>query len=147
MSKNEVKNRIEKAILVSAEKQINSIDSTVENMVTRAIGSLLGISNSWGRAEIDHCNGRSSILTSIIEEKARRQVEKIVSTFKFDENDKEVLLAFQKEYKEQLKRRISWHAENEAKRIAEIIIKKFTDRELEKIGFEKDDTEKAKVSY
>ena len=143
----EARKKIEVAVRKVTEEQLSKLDSTIENMMKQMIASLLGLSYSWGKAEVDHCNGRNSILTTIIEEKARKQVEKLVSTFKFDENDKEVLEAFKKEYKEQLRRRISWHAENEAKRIAGIMIQKFTDKELTKFGFEKDPEVKAEVKY
>lgn len=143
----EAKNKIKEAVIRTTTQQIEKIDTTVETMIKNAIGSLLGISTSWGRAEIDHCNGRNSILTQVIEDKARKQVEKLVMSFKFDENDKEIMEAFKREFKEQLRRKISWYAENEAKRVAGIMIQKFTDKELQKLGFEKDPEGKVNITY
>jgi hypothetical protein len=138
MEKGEFKKLIEVSVAKVVREKVDNLDRIVDDLVKQAICSLLGIEYRWGgRAEIDHCNGRNSILTKVIEERAKEQVEKIVKSFKIDANDKYVESAFKKEYHQQLQNQLKYYAEGTAKSMAEKVISNYTEKELEKIGFEK----------
>ena len=144
MKSAEIKKVIEGKVTEAVRREIDKIDQTVTNLVSNCVCSLLGIEKN---GSIDHCNGREPILAQMIKGKAQEQVERLVSNFKFNSDDKFVNDAFKKEFKEQLDRRIKWHAEELSKEIAGKVIKKYTDKELIKIGFEADETIKAVPRY
>lgn len=136
MKKEDLRNLIEKAVLKVVEEKVNNLNNIVDGLVKNAICSLLGIEYGWGgKANIDHCNGRNSILTKVIEERAKEQVEKIVKSFSISPEDKEVRSAFEQEYSRQLLSQIRYYAEQKARDITENIVNKYTEKELEKLGF------------
>jgi cobalamin biosynthesis Mg chelatase CobN len=50
---------------------------TVRDMkkdMTEIMAKMMGFNNHWGRWEVDHCNGRRSVISDVIEDKTRAVV-------------------------------------------------------------------------
>ncbi len=60
-------------------KFLKDLRPTIRARLDAALSSLLGISNSWGRPEIDHCNGRNSVITKAVEQIALQEVRQLIS--------------------------------------------------------------------
>lgn len=82
--------------------------------------SLLGIETSGNRYEIDHCNGRNSVLIDAFRGIAIEEAKNIASTYKPSKEDLVGFRnAFEKEYKSQLGNAIREKAREKAKIDAE----------------------------
>lgn len=71
----EVKEKLlkETAIIVdqNAALFLKNLKSTIHKRLETVAAEALGFSNSWNKWEIDHCNGRHSVVTNLITEKVQ----------------------------------------------------------------------------
>ena len=135
------KKEIEQAVIKKVAKSFKDIDSKVDKMVELSICSVLGLNiHGYNGYEIDHCNGRSSILTRVLEDRARKQVEKIVNNFKSKEEEIPLVKkAFEEEFSKELLRTIKYRAQELAEKISRDIIEEYTLKSLKKLGFGKEE--------
>lgn len=74
---------IEVKIREIGEKEVadflKNLRPNIRSRLDAALASLLGISTQWGRVEIDHCNGRNSVLVDAVREIALKEVRGIIS--------------------------------------------------------------------
>jgi hypothetical protein len=115
---------IRKSITTEAEKIIPTIPSMVHRYIEAALLSLLGLENrSFSqRMEIDHCNGRNSVLIDAFRKIAIGEAEKIARAYKPSPQDAVAFkTAFAEEYGERLRRAMSDIACNRARAEAEVI--------------------------
>lgn len=71
---------IEKAADAEIAKFIADIPAVIRKILEGAIASLLGLSNRFGdKWEVDHCNGRRSVIIDIVERKCKESIEELVT--------------------------------------------------------------------
>lgn len=96
---------------------IKDLPQTVKFMMNGALLSILGLEKrSYGQYEIDHCNGRSSVLIDVIRSMAAKEVEQIVKkTYKPSKEEITLFVdAFRKEYTSQLQSALKTAAREQA---------------------------------
>lgn len=120
------------------DEYLKGLDDRIKTMMTQSLCSLLGLSySSYGRTEIDHCNGRNSILEEVIKTKAKDEVERLMKGFSFADMDKSLVLdAFRKEFKNHMDYAIKRQAEAKANEYVKVTVDRLTMNELKKYGFE-----------
>lgn len=70
---------IEKIADAEIAKFITDIPAIIRRILEGAIASLLGLSNRFGdKWEVDHCNGRRSVIIDIVERKCKESIEELV---------------------------------------------------------------------
>jgi len=134
----DLKKKIEEIAIKQSESFIEGLDERVSKMLDSAMYSLLGLENRWGnKTEIDHCNGRNSVLIDIIRDKAKREVERIVKKVGFNKGDvPNIRKAFTDEYKSQVRQQIRMYAESTAKSHVKAAVELAADRHLKTLGVE-----------
>lgn len=119
-----IKNKIE----TNAKKYLENIDQLIDRSIEDAILSLIGLErSSFGssRYEIDHCNGRNSVLIDAFRNKAIKQAEKLASQLKLDANEmKQYRIAFRTEYSKHIREKIRKAAQERAENDAKALIAK-----------------------
>ncbi len=98
---------VKKMIEAEIEKQLPDMPKKIERLVERALLSLMGLEQRGSRTEIDHCNGRHSILTEAFKRLAQAEAEKLARTCKFSKSDiTGFRAAFEREYDSQMGRAV-----------------------------------------
>ena len=99
-------------------KEIKDFRGNVEKYMKSAALSLIGLEQkSWGNnsMEIDHCNGRNSVIIDVFRNLAKGEAEKLAKSYKPSKEDilgfKE---AFAREYRKQINYSIGEAAKNKA---------------------------------
>jgi len=108
--------------------QIKNIPSEVKRMINGALLSILGLEHRYSdKYEIDHCNGRNSILIDTIRNMAQKEAESLVKKTNYKPSDLALFQnAFKKEYESHLNYELKKLAENLAREEANNIMKKLS---------------------
>lgn len=114
---------------LSKEKIIREI----ENIIRDSIPSLLGLTHSFGRWEIDRCNGRKSILTDMINNKAQEIAQKEINKIKDIKLNTEQIKAIEKDYTDNLIEKIERNLREESYKEADRIVQKLVERKATEI--------------
>jgi hypothetical protein len=94
------------------QKELRNIRQKIKMYIENATLSLIGLEKRGSDYEIDHCNGRSSVLTEAFKTIAREEATKIAKTYK---PTKEDITGFQEAFKKELKNQMSYALRDEAK--------------------------------
>lgn len=140
MNEREIEKEIEVAVRANVEKFVSTLDQRIENALNSALLSLLGIENRYaGRYEIDHCNGRNSVFIDVLRDKAKAQVEALITKIGplVEGQSKELHDAIRKEYANQLQYEVRTASKNRATNKANEVTDKILARVLQKNGFPK----------
>lgn len=95
--------RIEKGIDDTVSKYIADLPGRIWGILDKIVLGALGFSDSWGRIEVDHCNGREPFVAKFIGDQAKKVCEEAVAkhelalTPEFD-------AALRKEYAERMQK-------------------------------------------
>ena len=103
------------------KKELKQIRNKIKSYIENATLSLIGLEKRGSDYEIvDHCNGRSSILTDAFKSIASEEAKKIAKTYK---PTKEDISDFQEVFRKELKSQMYYATEKEAKIKAEELAK------------------------
>lgn len=97
--------RIEKILSESTSKFIEDLPSLVRTRLEQSIAGMLGFEkNSWGGEwKVDHCNGRMSVISEMVGQKARAAVATAMNEIDFKVTP-EIKKAIKEEFSEQFRR-------------------------------------------
>jgi hypothetical protein len=137
----EIKEKMDQIVYNKSKDFLNTFEKNIEGIIKQSIFSLLGISSTSYDTrgyEIDHCNGRNSILSDVIKNKAMSDVEKFVKNIKIESfTITQLKEAFKKEYDRQIKDQIEYSAKHLAEQHVNDYIKKLTKKYEDKLGISK----------
>lgn len=87
-----------------ADKFIKNSKQRVPEILESALLSLLGLEKRYdNKYEIDHCNNRNSVLIDAFKRLATKEAEKLAKSYKPSKADEaNFLVAFEKEYRNQM---------------------------------------------
>lgn len=118
------KQTVQDIIRQEVEKKIPDLPRFINQRIEAAILSLIGINRSYGRAEIDHRNGRNSALTEAFKAYAAEEAAKIARSYKMPTSELSAMKAvFAREFERELRYKLTAVAKERAN--AELT--KFTD--------------------
>lgn len=100
---------------------VKELPKKIEGLMEASLLSLLGLEKRGYNYEIDHCNGRNSVLIDAIRELAKDEVTKMVKgNIKIDKVQTSLFqAAFMKEFNNQVSYAVRAMAEREAKSFVE----------------------------
>lgn len=104
------------------EIAMKELPDRIDKAIQGAIFSILGISQSYGRPEIDHCNGRWNMFADCLKAEASKDVIKIIKRIKTKFNFDAFKEAFQKEYQSRFNYALKYEAERRAKELVDKLI-------------------------
>lgn len=98
----------------------------IRESISKAANSLIGLSGGFGgnRAEIDHCNGRSSVLIDAFRKCAQEEAEKIATQYR---PSSETVVQHANAFRSEFNRHLHCSIENLAKERAKEEAKKIID--------------------
>lgn len=101
MTKNK---ELEKIVKQESENFVKDARIQIKNKLESALISLLGLERNYnGTYEIDHCNGRNSVLVDAFRKYAMDEATKIAKSYKPTKEDIVGFMgAFEREYKNQM---------------------------------------------
>ena len=116
-----LRNRVEKI----ATEELKSLDRKAKTYIESALLSLIGLTKSYSnKYEIDHCNGRSSVLTDAFKKMAQKEAEKVASNHKFTKED---IANFKEAFDREVKSQMSYVIRDLAKQRATEEVQKIFD--------------------
>lgn len=131
--------KLRKIVEEEAAKYIKDARQTIRQKLNAATLSLLGLeTGGYGKVEIDHCNGRNSVLVDAFRALAKEEAEKLARTYKPSSED---IINFQAAFEREFKSNFSYvirdlakaKAQEEAKKALELInidVEKLVDSSL-----------------
>lgn len=115
-------------ILKETETALSDMPKKIHTYVEDAVLSLIGISkSSWGGShpEIDHCNGRNSVLIDAFRNLAQKEAERIAGSYKMSKEDVSLFeTTFKNEFKNQFRYAVSNLAKEKANELARETLEK-----------------------
>lgn len=124
MSKQTAQNIIRKKIESEAAKYVGDVDRIIRRQLEAATLSLMGIEKRGSHAEIDHCNGRNSVLIDAFRDQAMSEAKRIARTVKISPEERSLFKAsFEREYNKQVHSAVMAAARERAKADAEELVK------------------------
>lgn len=108
--------KIEKVMADATAKFIEELPTMIQQRLQGAVAKILGFENSWGEWKVDHCNGRMSVMSEYIGNKARAAATAAVDKIDFKstaEIDKAIKQEYADYFKSELRERIREHAEQQ----------------------------------
>lgn len=109
--------KLRKVVEEEATKYIKDARKTIQQKLNSATMSLLGLSNGYSsRVEIDHCNGRNSVLIDAFRKLAQEEAEKLARTYKPSAED---IIGFQAAFEREFKSQFSYVVRDLAKKKAQ----------------------------
>jgi len=120
MSEDDFNGKITKGVEIAIEKSLSDLPNFLSTHIRGMALSAIGFSTSFGRIEVDHCNGRNSVLSDSINFKAREFVEKKLTK----EIDKvkvtpELKKVVKREFDDAISNSIRWNIETKVKETVE----------------------------
>ena len=94
------------------KNELKQIRCKIKHYIESATLSLIGLEKRGNDYEIDHCNGRSSILTEAFKSIASEEAKKIAKSYKPTKDD---IGGFQESFKKELKNQMTYIIRDEAK--------------------------------
>ena len=135
MTREEMVSEIEKRTNEILEHRLENIEKDVNTRIDQVVNTIiansLGFTDSWGRVEIDHCNGRRAAIANAIGEKALALVESRIpdwfeQTFPNGKIPREWMTSLKNELREQLGYKLmtatSWKADEMADKLMQGVI-------------------------
>ena len=121
-------NKLQKILEQEAEKFIKESKNRIPKILENATLSLLGLEKNYqGNYEIDHCNGRNSVLIDAFKRLATTEAEKIAKSYRPSATDiAGFVAAFEREYKSQMNYIIRDLARERAKKDVAAEVEKLT---------------------
>jgi hypothetical protein len=111
-----MKNSFSKYIEKTTKEEMKNARSNIKKYLEGALLSLLGLEKKYNNEfEIDHCNGRNSVLIDAFRELAVNEARKIASEYK---PKKEELQVFKSTFERELKNQFSYVIQDVAKQKA-----------------------------
>lgn len=83
--KENIKKETHKVFLKKIKDGSLNIDKLLENHIKRIILVSIGFGDTWGRIEVDHCNGRTSEVTKAVSAAVSSQVAELVKSVNFND--------------------------------------------------------------
>ena len=121
-TKKQYKNIIEENV----KKELKDIEKKIHIYIEKSVLSLIGLEQEYyGRYEIDHCNGRNSVLIDVFRRIAIGEAEKIAKNYK---PTKEDLLNYDKSFKDEMKSKMKTALANLAETKAQELTKEMFDK-------------------
>ena len=130
------RSRMEKKKVVSYKKQLRQkiqkqvklqlldIVAKVNKYIESALLSIIGLSKDYsGRCEVDHCNGRSSVLVDAFRDMAKTEAERIARNYKPDKAEME---SFKTAFKREFTSQFSYLSRDIARNKAQEIVKEIS---------------------
>jgi hypothetical protein len=140
-----IENDINKITNQAYEELKNSFKHTLKNNVLKIVGFEDRWNNKW---EVDHCNGRSSLLTEYMSEKVkamfREEFDKLLQS-EAEEMLKTAKKAFVAEYASIFQREVKEIAYKEARSKAEAFVKEVAGKQIQK--YQKDLIKGVELSF
>jgi hypothetical protein len=97
-------------VLIAKEvkRELQKAPNTIREMIRGSLLSLLGLERRGSDIEIDHCNGRNSVLIDAFRNTAIKEAEKISASYQPTEKDVAGFrAAFEREYNRQMHYQLS----------------------------------------
>jgi hypothetical protein len=117
------KEKIQKKLETEAAKYLVDVDRVIRRALESATLSLMGIEVRGHRNEIDHCNGRNSVLIDAFRQKALGEAKKIARNVKLSPEEMATFRnAFEKEYSSQVSTAVRRAAQERAAADAKALI-------------------------
>jgi len=106
--------KIEEIIDKTVAEFIKELPNLINRNLQQIVFKALGFSDSWGRLEVDHCNGREPFIAAYISEKAKQVCKDAISQcdFKLSDEAKKVLAS---EYAKKMQDLLDYNFANQAK--------------------------------
>lgn len=138
-TKKTLKELLETTAMEVVTEKIKNYRTEVSKQIDEALLSIIGLeSKGWngGKFEIDHCNGRNSVLIDAFRNIAKAEAEKIARSYK---PSKEDLAGFQEAFATEYRNQIRYSLRDMAKAKAQADFRDFADKQ--KIDIQKIVTE------
>ena len=127
MKKKTLKQVLEETALEVVTDKIKDYRKEVNNQINSALLSIIGLEkrgNNSTTFEIDHCNGRNSVLIDAFRNIAKDEAEKIARTYK---PSKEDLVGFREAFAKEYRNQIMYSIRDMAKSKASADFREFAD--------------------
>jgi hypothetical protein len=121
------KKRIKDAVDAEVADFIRALPQQVNEMLRKGVASVVGLSDRWGKVEIDHCNGNKGFIGELIKknvcDECKEQIDAIVRSFipKLREDDdildgmyEEARRIYQRELDDELNKQVRKKARQDA---------------------------------
>jgi lipoate-protein ligase A len=124
-------------------KQVNEYDGTklAQEIIATlnkdrhmVIWKLLGLDNSWGRLEVDHCNGRNSPIVEMMTEAVQAEVKEWLNEAIHEviaANRPKLKAQFRSAFKKEFEDRANWYTRDHARESAQEVLAEIR-KEVEK---------------
>ncbi len=112
----EIKDNIATSLQRVLDETREDIKTSFKEQLKANVLKVIGFSNSWGKWEVDHCNGRMSTITELVAKEAREFVAKEVANISKVYDDKEIE-AIRALVKKEMKDRIARISAEEAEKM------------------------------
>ena len=126
--------QVEQAAFAEVDAYLRDLRPSIRKKLDSAVMSLIGLSGDYGRIQIDHCNGRSTVLESVIKNIAQEEVTALVGRMGGLELTKEerekARAAMLSELSSQVKYCIGGLVREKARQIAQAMVDTATPKEL-----------------
>lgn len=143
-----VENLIKNDLNTLANEAYGELQKTFKHDLKKNVLQIVGFSNSWDKWEVDHCNGRSSVLTEYMSGKVkdmfRAEFEKMLQP-EIEDILKPVKKAFLDEFKHAFKREVQGLIYNETREQAKKFISELAAKQIQK--YQKEITKGVELSF
>lgn len=116
--------KIESIVDQTTARFLEELPNLIFKKLEAAVARSLGFSDSWGKWEVDHCNGRTGMVGEYVSQQALDKAKGLTQSIKWEPSN-EFLTAAKKEYAEKLasslKEELEKRAEIKAKELSEKI--------------------------
>mgnify|MGYP001607151941 CR=1 FL=1 len=94
----------EKKLTTLVSKEVKNVRQNLNKYIQNALLSIVGLETKYnGDMEIDHCNGRNSLLIDAFRNLAQDEAKKIAKTYKLSDEEKSTFTqAFKREISSQM---------------------------------------------
>lgn len=124
--KTKAEENYQEAIRRLTKAEMRKVKANVSTYLEKSILSLMGIERKYSNGyEIDHCNGRNSVLIDAFRELAIEEARKIASAYK---PTKEELSVFEEAFKKELKRQFEYALRKSAEAKANQLVAEISER-------------------
>lgn len=143
-----VENLIKNDLNTLANEAYDELQNTFKHDLKKNVLKIVGFNNSWDKWEVDHCNGRSSVLTEYMSVKVqqmfRAEFEKMLQP-EIEDILKPVKKAFLDEFKNAFKREAQGLIYSETREQAKKFISELAAKQIQK--YQKEITKGVELSF
>ena len=76
----DLRKQVEEATRKSVGEFIKGLPQLIKQRLEASVAGVLGFSEGWGKWDVDHCNGRTSVVSNYVAERARDIVHKVAES-------------------------------------------------------------------